>query len=540
MAEDDALAVLVELDYLELELLVQLSLRTVLLNEVLGSSEAFYAILQLDNGTLVQEFDDSTLVDRILSEYGLEYVPGVLLQLLVAERETTVNLVNLQYANVDDLAYLGELIGVLNLLGPAQVADVDEAVNTFLNLNEYAEVGEVANLSGVLAADGVLGFDGLPGIVLQLLDAQRHLALVAIQSQDNCLYLVTNLHEVLSAAQVLAPRHFANVDKTLYTGSNLNECTVVGHNHNLTLNAVAYLQLAIQSIPGMRSELLQTESDTLLLVVEVQDNNVDLLVELNNLAGIAYAAPAQVGDVDQTVNTAQVNEYTVRSDVLDGTLEYLTLLQLADDLLLLLLQLGLDESLVAYNNIAVLLVDLYDLELHGLAHEDIVVADGLNVNLRTGQEGLDAEYVDNHTTLCAALNVTLDNLIVVQSLVHTVPRLGCASLLVRQDELTLLVLLILDVHLNGVTYLQFGVVAEFAGGDDTIALETDVYNHLALVHCNYGAIHYVVVTYLVHAASVSLLLSLKAYLCAAAVLKCFPIEAFNGSYIFVICHTDLH
>ena len=238
-------------------------------------------------------------MDGILSEYGLEYVPGVLLQLLVAERETTVNLVNLQYANVDDLAYLGELIGVLNLLGPAQVADVDEAVNTFLNLNEYAEVGEVANLSSVLAADGVLGFDSLPGIVLQLLDAQRHLALVAIQSQDNCLYLVANLHEVLSAAQVLAPRHLANVDKTLYTRSNLNECTVVGHNHNLTLNAVAYLQLAVQGIPGMRSELLQAESDALLLVVEVQDNNVDLLVELNNLAGIAYAAPAQVGDVDQ-------------------------------------------------------------------------------------------------------------------------------------------------------------------------------------------------------------------------------------------------
>ena len=507
---------------------------------MLGSCEAFYAILQLDNCALVQELDDGTLVDRILSEYGLEYVPGVLLQLLVTERETTVNLVDLQYANVDNLAYLGELIGVLNLLGPAQVADVDQTVNTFLDLNEYTEVGEVANLSGVLAANGILLLDGLPGISLQLLDTQRHLALVAVESQDNCLYVVANLHEVLSAAQVLAPRHLANVDKTLYAGSNLNECTVVGHNNNLTLYAVANLQLAVQSIPGMRSQLLQTESDTLLLVVEVQNNNVDLLVELNNLAGIAYAAPAQVGDVDQTVNTAEVNEYTVRSDVLDGTLEYLTLLQLADDLLLLLLELSLDESLVANNNIAELLVDLHDLELHGLANEDIIVADGLNVDLRTGQECLDTEYVNDHTTLSAALNVTLDNLIVVESLVHTVPRLSCASLLVRQNELTLLVLLILDVYLNGVTYLQFGVVAEFAGGDDAIALETDVNNHLALVHCDNGAIHYVVVTYLVHAASISLLLSLEAYLCAATLLKCFPIEAFNGSYIFVICHTDLH
>ena len=50
--------------------------------------------------------------------------------------------------------------------------------------------------------------------------------------------------------------------------------------------------------------------------------------------------------VDKTVNTAQVDEYTVRGDVLNGTLKYLTLLKLADDLFLLLLKLLFDKSLV--------------------------------------------------------------------------------------------------------------------------------------------------------------------------------------------------
>ena len=67
----------------------------------------------------------------------------------------------------------------------------------------------------------------------------------------------------------------------------------------------------------MRSELLQTEGNALLLVVEVEDNDIDLLVEFDNLVWIVYAAPRQVGDVDESVNTAQVNEYTVRSDVLN-------------------------------------------------------------------------------------------------------------------------------------------------------------------------------------------------------------------------------
>ena len=171
------------------------------------------------------------------------------------------------------------------------------------------------------------------------------------------------------------------MDQTLNTRLDLNECTVVSDNDNLTGYVVTHLEISIQSIPGMRSELLQTESDATLLVVEVENNNVDLLVELNHLVRIVNTTPAEIGDVDESVNTAQVNEYTVRSDVLNNTLQDLTLLELTDDFLLLCLKLGLDESLVRDNNIAEYLVDLHDLELHGLAYELVVVAYGMNVNL---------------------------------------------------------------------------------------------------------------------------------------------------------------
>ena len=171
------------------------------------------------------------------------------------------------------------------------------------------------------------------------------------------------------------------MNQTLNTRLNLNECTVVGDNNNLTLYVVTNLEVSIQSIPGMWGELLQTEGDATLLVVEVEDYNIDLLVELNYLVRIVYAAPRQVCDVDESVNTTEVNEYTVRSDVLNGTLKNLTLLKTADDLLLLSLELLLDESLVRYNNVAELLVNLNNLELHSLAYELIVVAYGVNVNL---------------------------------------------------------------------------------------------------------------------------------------------------------------
>ena len=101
------------------------------------------------------------------------------------------------------------------------------------------------------------------------------------------------------------------MDQTLNARSDLYECAVISDNDYLTLNVVAYLEVLVESVPRMRSELLQTESDTLLLVIEVENYDVDLLVECYNLVRIAYAAPREVCDVDESVNTTEVNEYAV-------------------------------------------------------------------------------------------------------------------------------------------------------------------------------------------------------------------------------------
>ena len=232
----------------------------------------------------------------------------------------------------------------------------------------------------------------------------------------------------------------------------------------------------------MRSQLLQSESDTLLLVVEVEDNHVDLLVELHHLVWIVHASPREVSDVDESVNTAEVNKHTVRSDVLDSTLENLTLLQLRDNLALLSLNLLFDKSLVRNDYIAELLVDLHNLELHSLVNKLVVVAYRMNVNLATGQESLDTEYVNNHTTLSAALDEALDYLLVFEGGVHAIPALAEASLLVREDELSLAVFLVFYVNLHLVAHLEVGVIAEFASLDDTVALVADVYDNLLFVH----------------------------------------------------------
>ena len=81
------------------------------------------------------------------------------------------------------------------------------------------------------------------------------------------------------------------MDKTFYTGSYFDKCSVVSHNNYLAMNLVTYLEVFIQSIPWVRSELLETELDTFLLVIEVDDNNLDLLVEFNDIVWVIDTSP---------------------------------------------------------------------------------------------------------------------------------------------------------------------------------------------------------------------------------------------------------
>ena len=288
---------------------------------------------------------------------------------------------------------------------------------------------------------------------------------------------------------MLAPAHLADVDEAFDTGHDLDKGTVVGYDDNFTLDVVTLLEVRIEGIPRMRSELLETEGDAALGLVEVENDDVDLLVELDNLFGVVDAAPAEVGDVDEAIHAAEVDEDAVGGDVLDNTFEHLTLLEVADNLGLLSLDLVLDESLVADDDILVFVVNLDDLELHLLVDVHVVVADRLNIDLAAGQEGLDVlEDGDDETAFGAALHVTGDNLLVVISLVDTLPALEDAGLLVAEHKLAIGVLLALDEDLNLVAGLQVGVVAHLASGDDTVALGADVHHHLAVGDGHHGAL----------------------------------------------------
>ena len=101
-----------------------------------------------------------------------EALPDIGLQLLHAQRQAAIVRLNGQNNRLDLVALLQHFGRMLDALGPAQVADVDQAVDAVFNLDERAEVGEVANLAFHHRSDRELLVQGLPRIRLKLLEAK--------------------------------------------------------------------------------------------------------------------------------------------------------------------------------------------------------------------------------------------------------------------------------------------------------------------------------------------------------------------------------
>ena len=189
------------------------------------------------------------------------------------------------------------------------------------------------------------------------------------------------------------------------------------------------------------------------------------------------------------------------------------------------------------DDVAELLVDFHNLELHSLVYIYVVVANRLHVDLRTRKERLDAEHVYNHTALGAALDITLDDFVVLQSLVDAVPRFELASLLVREQELSALVLYRLHVNLDFVADLQFRVIAEFRCRNDAFALVADIHDYLALVDFGYGTLDGLAYGNVGHRVVVLLRdFVLRLVVQTRLVLKRIPIEILV-CYFNVVLHT---
>ncbi len=205
MAHRDALGIAVELQHHKFSRVVRAEGFALLRDKVFRVARAFHAVRQGNGGVASFDLNHRGLVLASNAEHALEHFPRVLLDLLVSKAHAAVFFVQFQDHHLDFVAHVAEFGRVLDFLRPAEVGNVDEAVDALFQFHEQTEVREVPHGSLLLGLHGVARLDVRPRILGELLQAERHLPLFAINAEHHAFNLVVHVQEILRTAQVLAP-----------------------------------------------------------------------------------------------------------------------------------------------------------------------------------------------------------------------------------------------------------------------------------------------------------------------------------------------
>jgi hypothetical protein len=79
--------------------------------------------------------------------------------------------------------------------------------------------------------------------------------------------------------------------------------------------------LGADQIPRIFLQLLHAQADAVGFLVDLDDLDLDGLADRQDLGGVVDPAPGHVGDVQQAVDTAQIDEGAVFGDVLDHAVD---------------------------------------------------------------------------------------------------------------------------------------------------------------------------------------------------------------------------
>jgi hypothetical protein len=209
---------------------------------------------------------------------------------------------------------------------------------------------------------------------------------------------------------------------------------------------------------------------------------------------VVHVAPGKLGDVDQAVDSLQVDERAEVDDVRDLSLDDHPGLQAAQDLLADLLALLLQNRPSREHDVVAAAVELDHLAFERLALELIQVVNSPDVHEGRRQEATDAE-VQDETTLDHLDHGSLDRLARLGGRLDLAPSLLKPRSLLRQKQAPLLVLLGEDEGVDLLAERDFVRGVDGAADrklvrrDDALGLVADVDQDLVLVDADDLAAH---------------------------------------------------
>ena len=399
---------------------------------------------------------------------------GSVRELLDADGDALVGLVDFQHDGFDFVALLEDFGRMIDLARPGNVRDVNHAVQAFFQLDEGAVAGEVANLAFDLGAGRIFLLGLVPRIGFELAQAEGDFLLFAVDAEHDRFDFLVRLEHVGRLGDALGPGKFGDVNQAFDAGFEFHERAVRHEVDHLAFDLGADGILLLDVVPRIGELLLEAEADAFFLAVDVQDHDVDVLADFEQLRRMADAAPAHIGDVQQAVDAVEVDERAEIGDVLDGALADIAGGHLGEQFLAAFDAFLLDEFAAGKNDVLPLLVDFDNLEVVGVADVLVEILGRGDVDLRGGQEGLDAD-VDEQTAFDDGFDFAGDGAAFVANGEDAFPVFLELGLFLGENDHAFLVFELLDEHIDFIADFDGLDVFEFVAGDDAFAFVTDIH-----------------------------------------------------------------
>ena len=244
--------------------------------------QAVDAILDFDESSVVRQVPHLSADLSADGVFPLDLRPGVHADLLHAEGDFLLLLLDLEHDDLDLVADRDDLVRMTDPLGPGHLGDMNETFDAILQLDEGAVGQHVHHLACDPGTDGVLGLNVGPGALLLLLETQRDAFLLLVNLEHLHLEFLIDFEELRGMVDA-APAHVGDVEKAIDT-AQVDKGTKVRDVLHDALADLANLDIGQQflllGIPLLFEQAATGDDDVHARLIDLDDLALELLPDV--------------------------------------------------------------------------------------------------------------------------------------------------------------------------------------------------------------------------------------------------------------------
>src|SRR6202165_1674009 len=317
--------------------------------------------------------------------------------------------------------------------------------------------------------------------LFRLLEREADAAPAPVGLEHPHLQLLSDLDDILGVFDVL-PGQLRNVQQALDTVADLEEGAVLLDLCDLALDDGAGREALLDVIPGVLSQLAKAEGDPRCLRIQLDDLDLHVLPNLEHVADVGDTVPGKLGDVDEAVRGAQVDECAVGRQSGHLALDLIADLQLFEELAALARAILVEGRLLADDQPVALAVDLEDLHADPLADQLLEIRAVGARNLGGRQEAAQSQDVDDQAALVLLADLGVHHLAGGLLVLRLYPDRFGTGTAQRQDDVAIFVFGLQDEDLDVVPGVQVRCPRlagpQLTAGDNTFGFRADVDENL--------------------------------------------------------------